>query len=185
MHDPRAQFTRLIDEAFNSGELDQLVSPELVEHQCESPTQPAPVVGPEGVARIITELRRGSHDFDLAVEDASVTGNTIFARLRDTGTDLGGQTGHPPTGQTFEIPVIDVARYGPDRRMIEHWCVPARFGLLKQLGLLAMQRQSPLHRDRDRDRDRAMFSQYLCRAGDGDGVLSPRERRNVVRHSGW
>ncbi|MEO7422842.1 MAG: ester cyclase [Ornithinibacter sp.] len=140
MHDPRAQFTRLIYEAFNSGELDvldQLVSPELVEHQFESPGQPAPVVGPEGVARIITELRRGSNDFHLAVEDASVTGDTVFARLRATGTDTGGQIGHPPTGQTFDITVIDVARYGPDGRMIEHWGVPDRFGLLQQLGLHA------------------------------------------------
>jgi ketosteroid isomerase-like protein len=140
MNDPRALFTRLIDEAFNTGNLDvldELVSPDLVEHQFESPTRPAPVVGPAGVARIITELRRGSHDFHLAVEDASVTGDTVFARLRATGTDTGGQLGNPPTGRTFEITVIDVARYGQDGQMVEHWGVPDRLGLLQQLGLLA------------------------------------------------
>lgn len=141
MHDPRALFTRLIDEAFNTGNLDALhefVSPNLVEHQFESPTRPPPVVGPAGVARIITELRRGSSDFRLTVEDASVTGDTVFARLRATGTDTGGQLGHPPTGQTFEITVIDVARYDSHGQMIEHWGVPDRLGLLQQLGLLTM-----------------------------------------------
>lgn len=141
MHDPRALFTRLIDEAFNAGNIDalhRLVSPDLVEHQFESPTHPAPVVGPAGVARIITELRRGSNDFHLSVQDASVTGHTVFARLRATGTDTGGQLGHPPTGRTFEITVIDVARYDGDGQLIEHWGVPDRFGLLQQLGLLTL-----------------------------------------------
>jgi|GEM_PF-270931 len=141
MNDPRALFTRLIDEAFNTGNLDvlsELVSPDLVEHQFESPTRPAPVVGPAGVARIITELRRGSHDFHLAVEEASVTGHTVFARLSATGTDSGGQLGNLPTGRTFKITVIDVARYDQDGQMVEHWGVPDRLGLLQQLGLLAV-----------------------------------------------
>ena len=141
MNDPRALFARLIDEGFNTGNLevlDELVSPDLVEHQFESPTRPAPVVGPAGVARIITELRRGAHDFHLALEDASVTGDTVFARLRATGTDTGGQIGHPPTGRTFAITVIDVARYDPDGQMVEHWGVPDRLGLLQQLGLLEL-----------------------------------------------
>ena len=49
-----------------------------------------------------------------------------------------GQLGRPPTGKEFEITVIDVARYGQDGRLVEHWGVPDRFGLLEQLGLLAL-----------------------------------------------
>lgn len=132
-----SQFTRLIDEGFNTGNLavlDDLVSPDFVEHQFESPQHHARVTGPAGVARIITELRRGADDFHLAIEDVSVTDDTVWARLRGTGTDTGGQLGQPPTGRTFKITVIDIARF-EGGRMVEHWGVPDRLGLLLQLGL--------------------------------------------------
>lgn len=132
-----SQFTRLIDEAFNAGNLavlDELVSPGFVEHQFESPEHPARATGPAGVARIVTELRRGAEDFHLAIEDVSVTGDTVWARRRGTGTDTGGQLGQPPTGRPFEITVIDIARFEGDQ-MVEHWGVPDRLALLLQLGL--------------------------------------------------
>lgn len=137
MTTPLSQFTRLIDEGFNAGDLavlDQLVSPGFVEHQFESPEHPARVTEPAGVARIITELRRGADDFHLAIEDPSVTNDTVRARRRGSGTDTNGQLGQPPMGRTFEITVIDIARF-VDGLMAEHWGVPDRLGLLLQLGL--------------------------------------------------
>ena len=86
--------------------------------------------------RIITELRAGADDFHLSIEDVSVTGDTVWARLRGTGTDTGGQLGRPPTGKPFAITVIDIARF-EDGRMVEHWGVPDRLGLLLQLGLFS------------------------------------------------
>lgn len=141
MTSPQTQFARLIDQAFNAGDLsvlDALVSPDFVEHQFESPQHPARVTGRAGVARIISELRAGADDFHLAIEDVSVTGETVWARLRGTGTDTGGQLGHPPTGKQFAITVIDIARFS-DGRMVEHWGVPDRLGLLLQLGLFTGQ----------------------------------------------
>jgi predicted ester cyclase len=134
---PLTQFTRLIDEAFNAGDLtvlDELVSPDFVEHQFETPRHPGRAVGPAGVARVVSALRAGADDSHLASEDASVTGDTVWARLRGTGTDTGGQLGRPPTGRAFAITVIDVARFR-EGRMVEHWGVPDRLGLLLQLGL--------------------------------------------------
>lgn len=146
MTTPLTQFTRLIDEAFNTGNLavlDELVSSDFVEHQFESPQRPALVVGPPGVARTITELRRGAADFHLAIEDLSVTGDTVWARLRGTGTDTGGQLGQPPTGLPFAITVIDIARFQATL-MVEHWGVPDRLALLLQLGLFTgPNRQTP------------------------------------------
>ena len=139
MTTPLIQFTRLIDEAFNAGNLavlDDLVSPDFVERQFESPQHPARVTGPAGVTRIITELRAGADDFHLSIEDVSVTGDTVWARLRGTGNDTGGQLGRPPTGKPFAITVIDIARF-EDGRMVEHWGVPDRLGLLLQLGLFS------------------------------------------------
>lgn len=140
-----SQFTRLINEAFNAGDLavlEDLVSPDFVEHQFESPRHPAQVTGPAGVARIISELRAGADDFHLTIEDFSVTGDTVWARLRGTGTDTGGQLGRPPTGKPFAITVIDIARF-LDGQMVEHWGVPDRLGLLLQLGLFSGQQPDP------------------------------------------
>ncbi len=138
MTDNLTLFRRLIQEAFNTGDtavLDELVSPHLVEHQFEAPGRPAPRVGPDGVAGMVRELHRGAEDFHLAIEDATATGDTVWVRMRATGTDTGGTLGHPPTGRGFEITVLDVARYA-DGLLVEHWGVPDRFGLLEQLGLL-------------------------------------------------
>ncbi len=144
---PLTQFTRLIDEAFNTGNLavlDDLVSTEFVEHQFESPQRPARVVGPAGVARIITELRRGADDFHLTIEDVSVTDDTLWARLRGTGTDTGGQLDQPPTGLPFAITVIDIARF-QSGLMVEHWGVPDRLALLLQLGLFTGPKRETTH----------------------------------------
>jgi len=104
-----------------------------VEHQFETPQRPARAVGPEGVARTIRQLRAGADDFHLAIEDTSISGDTVWARLRATGTDTGGQLGREPTGRTFEITVIDIARFAHEQ-MVEHWGVPDRLSLLQQLG---------------------------------------------------
>lgn len=136
MSTPLAQFTRLIERGFNNGDLtvlDEVVDAGCVEHQFERPGRPAPVVGTSGLVRIITELRSGGADFHLAIEDSSVTGDLVWARLRATGTDTGGQLGRTPTGRPFEITVIDIARF-VDGLMVEHWGVPDRLGLLLQLG---------------------------------------------------
>jgi predicted ester cyclase len=137
MSDPLALFTRLIEESFNAGDLEvlsELIAPDFVEHQFESPQHPARAVGPAGVAQVVQQLRAGADNFHLAIQDSSVTGDTVWARLRATGTDTNGQLGRPSTGVSFEITVIDIARYA-DGLMVEHWGVPDRLGLLLQLGL--------------------------------------------------
>jgi len=73
--------------------------------------QPAREVGPEGVAGTIRRLRAGA----------------------GADTDTGSQLGREPTGRTFEITVIDIARFAHGQ-MVEHWGVPDRLSLLQQLG---------------------------------------------------
>lgn len=136
--DPLQLFTCIIEEAFNTGDvaiLDDLVSPDFVEHQFATLHSPAPV-GPVGVAAIVRELRRGADDFHLAIEDSVVAGDTVWVRLTGTGTDTGGQLGRPPSGRPFTITVIDIARFERGR-MVEHWGMPDRLGVLLQTGALS------------------------------------------------
>jgi predicted ester cyclase len=136
MSDPERLFRRLIDEGFNGGDLsvaDAVTAPDLAEHQDFGPDH-AP--GAEGVRAIIASLRRAFSDFHLEIEDLVVRGDTAWARMTATGTHDGPFMGHPPTGRSMRIDVFDVIRVA-DGRMVEHWGVPDRLGVLRQLGLLA------------------------------------------------
>lgn len=132
--DPERVVRRLIDEGFTGGDLDvadELVAPDLVEHQAFGPTHPP---GAEGVRAVIASLHRSFPDFRLAIEALAVEGDTVWTRNVATGTDDGGGfMGRPPTGRPMRIDVIDVLRV-VDGRVVEHWGVPDRLGVLLQLG---------------------------------------------------
>ena len=125
---------RLIDEGFNRGRLDvadELISPQLIEHQDFGPDH-AP--GAEGVKAVIASLRRAFSDFHLAIEDVTVDRGTVWLRMTGTGTNDGSFMGHPPTGRPMHTDVFDALRVD-DGRIVEHWGVPDRLGTLFQLGL--------------------------------------------------
>ena len=134
MTTPDAVLRRLIDEGFTGGRLevaDELIDPAIVEHQDYGPEH-AP--GAEGVKAVIASLKRAFSDFHLAIEDLVVDGDTAWLRMVATGTNDGSFMGHPPTGRPIRIDVIDVVRVR-DGRITEHWGVPDRLGVLRQLGL--------------------------------------------------
>jgi predicted ester cyclase len=134
MTDPERIFRRLIEEGFNGGDLrvaDELTSPDIAEHQDFGPDH-AP--GAEGVRAVIASLRRAFPDFHLEIQDLVVSGDTAWARMVATGTQDGPFMGHPPTGRRMRIDVFDIVRV-EDGRMVEHWGVPDRLGVLFQLGL--------------------------------------------------
>lgn len=128
-----AQVMRVVvEEGFSKGNLaalDTVVAPDYVEHQ--------PGLGPnlEGFKRSIVALRAAFPDFTLTIEDLTVDGDRVWARLRGRGTHGGLFFGRPPSGKRIEIDVLDVIRV-EDGMLIEHWGVPDRFTMLEQLGLL-------------------------------------------------
>jgi predicted ester cyclase len=135
MTDPERVFRRLIEEGFNRGDLgvaDAVTADGFTEHQDFGPNH-AP--GAEGVRAVIASLKRAFSDFHLEIQDLTVAGDTAWARLVATGTHDGPFMGHPPTGRRFRADVFDVVRV-VDGRMVAHWGVPDRLGVLRQLGLL-------------------------------------------------
>jgi predicted ester cyclase len=136
MNTPDTVLRRLIDEGFTGGRLevaDEVIDPAMVEHQ-DYGADHAP--GADGVKAVIGSLRRAFPDFRLEIEDVAVSGDVAWARNVATGTNDGSFMGHPPTGRQMRIDVIDVVRVR-DGRIVEHWGVPDRLGVLRQLGLTA------------------------------------------------
>lgn len=130
-------FTLLFDEVFTKGNLDaadQVVAPEIVEHQFAPDGSPGRTVTREQFKEFVRALRAGIPDLHYTVEDAAQAGDKVWMRVRARGTDNGtGQFGRPPTGKPISIDVIDVARF-VDGHMVEHWGVPDRMSILQQLG---------------------------------------------------
>jgi steroid delta-isomerase-like uncharacterized protein len=135
MTDPERVFRKLIEQGFNAGDLavaDELTADDFAEHQNFGPGHAA---GAEGVRAVIASLRRAFPDFRLEIQDLTVAGDTVWARLIATGTHGGPFMGHAPTGRPIRVDVFDVVRVR-DGRMIAHWGVPDRLTALMQLGIV-------------------------------------------------
>jgi predicted ester cyclase len=126
---------RIFDEGFATGEtavVDELCSPDLVEHQFGMAG-----TGPTAIGHVkdaIRDVHTAIPDISFTIEDAVQDGDTIWVRVRAQGAATGPFFG-PPSGRTVDITVVDIARV-VDGRIVEHWGVPDRFALLAQTGLL-------------------------------------------------
>ncbi len=131
----RSVIQRMFDEGFATGDtavVDELCSPDLVEHQFGLAGSGAAAI--EHVKAAIRDVHAAVPDLRATIEDAVQHGDTIWARVRVQGTATGPFFG-PPSGCPVDITVIDVARI-VDGRIVEHWGVPDRFALLAQTGVL-------------------------------------------------
>jgi predicted ester cyclase len=131
-----AAFRRLILEGFqagNPGLVDELVSPELVEHQFGLASDGATAV--TNLKRAIVGLHRSMPDVRYTFDATIAHADIVWTRMTANGTDTGGFFGRPPTGRPVSITVVDIARFS-DGKLVEHWGVPDRFALLAQLGHL-------------------------------------------------
>jgi predicted ester cyclase len=126
---------RMFDEGFATGDpavVDELCSPDLVEHQFGTAGVGADAV--QHVRESVQDVHRAVPDIAFTIEDAVESGDTIWVRVRARGTASGPFFG-PPSGRAVDIWVLDIARV-VDGRIVEHWGVPDRFALLAQTGIL-------------------------------------------------
>lgn len=129
---PETVARRLIDEGFSQGRLevvDELVSPDMVEHQTRGPGHPR---GPEGVKAVIRALRGAFDGFRLSIEDFAVSGDTVWVRNQATGIHRGPFMGLQPTGRPISVAVYDVMRVQRGK-VVEHWGLPDHSAMFAQL----------------------------------------------------
>jgi predicted ester cyclase len=126
---------RMFDEGFATGDgaiVDELCSPDLVEHQFGLAGVGADAV--QHVKDAIRDVHGAIPDAVFTIEDAVESGDTIWVRVHARGTATGPFFG-PPSGRRVDFTVVDIARIVDDR-IVEHWGVPDRFAVLAQTGLL-------------------------------------------------
>ncbi len=134
MSDLKATMARIIDEGFNQGDidaLDELISDDFVEHEDLPPGVPP---GKAALRAMITMMRAAFPDLHVTVEDMLQDGSKVVTRSRFSGTHRGDFMGIPPTGNEFDIPVIDIIEFR-DGQAVAHWGVMDNAAMLEQLGV--------------------------------------------------
>lgn len=126
---------RMFDEGFATGDgsvVDELCSPDLVEHQFGLSGDSAKAI--QQVKDAMRDVHGAVPDISFTIEDSVEEGDTIWVRVRAQGTATGPFFG-PPSGRPVDFTVFDVVRV-VDGRIVEHWGVPDRFAMLAQTGVL-------------------------------------------------
>ena len=133
MSDPKALMSRLYDEVFSNGNLgaiDELLADDFVEHEELPPGIPQ---GKEAPKALVSMMRGAFPDFSVAVEEMLQDGNKVITRARFSGTHEGEFMGMPPTGNRFDISVIDIVEFRDDKA-IAHWGIMDSAAMMQQLG---------------------------------------------------
>ena len=126
---------RLLEEAFNSGNLDvvdELVAPEFVNHDA---AMPEPTVGIEATKASIRGYREAFPDLRLTIEEQIAEGEYVTTRWTGRGTHEGDLMGMPATGKQATVTGITIDRI-VDGRFVESWTNWDTLGMLVQLGVV-------------------------------------------------
>lgn len=138
-----AMVRQAIDVIWNRAELDRLgefYAPDFVSHQPPSGIRWEP--GHEGLRKLITATKRQFPDYHETIEDAVASGDRVFLRLTNRGTDTGGTRSRPPTGRSFEVGDSMLVRIA-DGRIAEQWGLVDLYSMYVQLGMIEPVRTSP------------------------------------------
>jgi steroid delta-isomerase-like uncharacterized protein len=133
--DTKAIARRLLEEAFNSGNLDvvdELISPEFVNHDA---ARPEPAVGIEAAKASIRGYRDAFPDLRLTIEQQLAEGEYVTTRWTGRGTHQGDLMGMSATGKQATVTGITIDRI-VDGRFVESWTNWDTLGLLQQLGVV-------------------------------------------------
>jgi steroid delta-isomerase-like uncharacterized protein len=115
----------------NYGVLDEILAPQFVDHDRASDQGP----GIEGLKGFFQTMRTAFPD--LKAEPVEVVGTDTHVAMRYTisGTHEGEFQGVAPTGKSFKVSALQLARF-EDGLCVERWGSTDELGMMKQLGIL-------------------------------------------------
>jgi steroid delta-isomerase-like uncharacterized protein len=125
---------RFYAEAWSKGDLAAVPEIIAVDHVYHDANLRGVKGGPDGVAQVVTDLRRAFPDLTVSVDDLVATQDRVLVRFTARGTHLGPILG--ANGHGEEVTVTGTAVYRmADRQIAETWVTWDVFGLAEQLGL--------------------------------------------------
>ena len=141
----KALVRRFVDEVQSAGNIDaidELCSPEFVNHIAPSGMPP----NREGVKQVTAMFRQAFPDSYFTVEDMIAEGDKVATHKTFHGTHEGEFMGMPPTGRRVSMELIDIVRIS-EGRVVEHWSMGDNLGMMQQLGVIPRpgERSEPSH----------------------------------------
>jgi steroid delta-isomerase-like uncharacterized protein len=133
--DTKAIARRLLEEAFNSGNLDvvdELLAPEFVNYDA---VLPEPATGIDAAKASIGGYRAAFPDLRITLEQQVAEGELVATRWTARGTHQGELFGMTPTGKQATVTGITIDRI-VDGRFVESWTNWDTLGLMQQLGVV-------------------------------------------------
>jgi steroid delta-isomerase-like uncharacterized protein len=112
--------------------LDELVAPDVVEH---NPLFPGQAPGREGFRQTIETAFSAFPDAQSTIEDLIAEGDTVVVRWTGSGTHRGEFMGISPTNKQMTSAGIDIIRYKGGRR-VETWRQWDALSVMQQLGVV-------------------------------------------------
>lgn len=124
--------------AGNYDALDEILAPNFVDHD------PAPDQGPgiDGLKGFFRTMRSAFPDLKAEPVEVVATDDHVAMRYTISGTHRGEFQGVAPTGRSFEVAALQLARF-ENGRCVERWGSTDELGMMKQLGILGDLAASP------------------------------------------
>ncbi len=125
---------RAFFEEFSNGNLDAVADLMADDHVFHFPLAP----GPQDKAQHVAGQARGKAtfpDYRMEVVDQIAEGDLVVTRVILRGTQQGEFMGRPGTGQTFEVPLVNIMRIR-DGQIVDEWDEFDTLSFLAQLGVV-------------------------------------------------
>ena len=126
------QIQDFIEAVFNQGDLckiQQIIHPNYI---YTSPTER--MDGPEALAGFVQAFRMSFPDLRVVILDQDSGENSVFTRIRVTGTHRGEFLGMPPTNKAIDVEGCVISKF-EDGLILEEWELLDQLTLLQQLGV--------------------------------------------------
>jgi predicted ester cyclase len=133
----KARFT-ILNDCFNSGNtaaIDTLLSENSVDHSMQDTSMHIPD-GPAGLKKMIEMWREGETNFKSEIKHMVAEGDMLMVYTTVSATNSGPMMGMPATNKSWSADGVDVIKFGPDLKMVEHWGVFDEMKMMKDLGLV-------------------------------------------------
>ena len=133
----KALVQQMVEVIQNQHQLERMADffePNFVNHLDHMPDSPLNSI--EKAQQVFQQMFTALPDLRVTIQRQVAEGDTVMTHKIFQGTHVGSFMGVAPSGQPIIFGVIDILRV-ENGKIVEHWAIQDRLGLMQQLGLMA------------------------------------------------
>ncbi len=127
------RFLKEVQNGHNLNVVDELISPEMIDHFYDAQGLPQPPNAVEAFKQFYSGMLTSFPDLHVVIHAIIAEDDKVCTYKTFHGTHLGDFRGIPPTGNKISVDVMDLFRLS-DGKMVEHWVVADWAGMMQQIG---------------------------------------------------